>query len=100
MGNFIAKLGYRSPFLKYDTLELNLEWPITSLRKKYYQAGLEWTNPIKNYGSFSWNLSSAKEPTYKNIDSQLSSVGCGLYKDSDKYEIQLGYRKPFLHEDI
>lgn len=58
MGNFTAKIGYRSPFRKYDSVELNLEWPISSLRKRYYQAGLEWSNPLK-IGSSTLHVRSA-----------------------------------------
>lgn len=100
MGNFVAKLGYRSPFLNYDTLELNFEWPITSLRKKYYQAAVEWINPLYGLGDFHLRVSSAKDPTFKNIDTQLSCLGAAIYKNQNKYEIEYAHRKPFLHLDV
>lgn len=79
MGNFTAKLGYRSPFKKYDSLELNLEWPISSLRKRYYQAGLEWANPLSNgSGNYLLRVRSANEYIFKGIDNQLASVGWGM----------------------
>jgi len=68
MGNFVAKLGYRSPFLKYDKLEFNFQWPISSLRRKYYQIGADWSNPISDLSTSSLRLNSSLEPTYKNID--------------------------------
>jgi hypothetical protein len=87
MGNFVAKLGYRSPFLNYDKLEFNFQWPISSLRRKYYQIGAEWTNPISEASTASIRLNSVREPTYKNIDSEIVSVGWGILKGANRYEI-------------
>jgi hypothetical protein len=69
MGNFVAKLGYRSPFLNYDKLEFNFQWPISSFRRSYYQVGAEWTNPISDTNTSSLRVNAARESTFKDIDS-------------------------------
>jgi hypothetical protein len=93
MGNFTAMIGYRSPFKKYDSLELNLEWPISSLRKRYYQAGLEWMNPLK-VGSSIFHIRSANEYIFKGIDNQMSSIGCGITRGKHRIEFDVSHRKP------
>jgi hypothetical protein len=100
IGNFSAKVGYRSPFRKYDSLELNLEKPMSNLLVSYYQAGLEWINPISKVGNSYLHFKSAKEYAFKGIDNQLSAVGWALQKGKNKYEIDLSYRKPSIREDV
>lgn len=98
MGNFAAKIGYRSPFKKYDKLELNLEWPISSLRNRYYQAGLDWTNPFRG-GSSSLHFTSSNESIYKGIDNQWSAFGWGFLRGSNRVDIDISHRKPSINDD-
>ena len=57
-GTLSAKIGYRSPFLRYDTMMLNLEWPVqTKINKRYYQFGVTWNNSIKKLGDLSLKYS-------------------------------------------
>ena len=90
MGNFVAKLGYRSPFRAYDCLQLDLEWPISSHFRSYYQVYLDWSNPIKlnnTQGTAHVRIGSSKEPTFRSIDSQIRSFSLGLQKNDERYEL-------------
>lgn len=86
VGSFSAKLGWRSPFRKYDSLELNFEKPLTTnFKVRYYQAGLEWSNPLRGFGNSYVHLKSAEEYIFKGIDNRLASLGCALQKGKDKF---------------
>ena len=101
IGSFSAKLGWRSPFRKYDSLEFNFERPLSEgFNVKYYQAGLEWSNPLRGVGNSFFHLKSAEEYIYKGIDNRLASLGWALQKGKDKYEVDLSFRQPSLREDV
>jgi outer membrane usher protein FimD/PapC len=99
-GTLSAQLGYRSPFKKYDHLQLNLEWPLqTKLNKRYYQFGLSWNNPLKRYGDFFIKYNSGNDPIYENIDANANGLSCGLSKGKESYELEWSYRVPFIHSN-
>ena len=77
MGNFVAKLGYRAPFANYDSLELDLEWPISASFRSYYKAYLDWSNPL-SWGTLHLRTGTANEPTFRSVDSRITSISCGL----------------------
>lgn len=67
---------------------------------KYYQAGLEWSNPLRGVGNSYFHLKSAEEYIFKGIDNRLASFGCALQKGKNKYEFDLSFRQPSIREDV
>jgi hypothetical protein len=67
-GMLNAQIGYRAPFNKLDTLEFKFQTPITSLRRKYYNFDLQWTNPLFYIGKFNTKISLFNDQLYKSID--------------------------------
>ena len=99
-GTLSAQIGFRSPFQKYDHLQLNAEWPVqTKLNKRYYQFALAWHTPLKKYGDFFVKGSAGNDPAYENIDIQNHGFSWGLSKGQENYEVEWSHRVPFIHKN-
>lgn len=85
VGMTSGKLGLRSPFMMYDKLEFNCEFPWNQLSRKYYQIGLIWQNPIKKYGDFYCGLNFSNNSIYTDIHEASKSINVGI--NNDKYRI-------------
>ena len=95
-----VKLGYRSPFFKLDCFELNLETPLSNIKRKYFNLDLTWKNTHDKYGNTFVRLSHGNESSYKDIDEKSYSLNLGVDKPEQnlRLEWENKFRNPSIHQ--
>jgi hypothetical protein len=92
VGLFSCKIGYRSPFRKLDSLEFNFQSPLSNFKRKYYNFGIDWMNPIHKFGTSHVKVNCSNESAFKDIDVKSKGISFLVNKDNYTLELETAHR--------
>ena len=100
VGMLHAKIGYRGLTKLFDKIEFNYESPITDIKRKYFEIGVSWENPVKKYGNLYFGVNYNNTNIYKDIDEQSKSISVGIADPKYRFELKRIHRQPFLFDNL